>query len=200
MKICWDNLEGIYRTRRGNLKKGNTIYVYRESCKVCKEPFLVSKYRDSNFCGHICSGVGENNPFFGKTHTKETKKKISNSRKGKCCGDESPTKRKEVREKISHSKQGENHPYYGKRGKQTANWKGGYHTNNIPTYDTYASRLLIAEDVRRCPTNNNILEVKCAYCGKWLTPKIWEVSNRIQFINGKYNLEYRFLDIRSTKN
>jgi len=26
MKICWDNLETLYLTRKGNLKKNNLIY------------------------------------------------------------------------------------------------------------------------------------------------------------------------------
>jgi hypothetical protein len=37
---------------------------------------------------------GENNPFYGKHHSEETKKKISESRKGKLIG--------------------KNHPMYGK--------------------------------------------------------------------------------------
>ena len=41
---------------------------------------------------------GENNPFYGKHHTEETKKKISEARKGKT--------------------QGENHPFYGKHHSQ----------------------------------------------------------------------------------
>jgi hypothetical protein len=44
--------------------------------------------------------IGELNPFFGKQHTKDTKKSISNSRKGKCMGESNPSKRLEVREKI----------------------------------------------------------------------------------------------------
>lgn len=38
---------------------------------------------------------GEKNPFYGKHHSDETKKKISKNRKGKCAG--------------------ENHPFYGKK-------------------------------------------------------------------------------------
>ena len=38
---------------------------------------------------------GEKNPFYGKHHSDETKKKISKNRKGKCVG--------------------ENHPFYGKK-------------------------------------------------------------------------------------
>lgn len=34
--------------------------------------------------------MGEGNPFYGKQHSKETKQKISNSRKGKCSGKDHP--------------------------------------------------------------------------------------------------------------
>lgn len=34
--------------------------------------------------------MGENNPFYGKHHTDETKEKISSSRKGKCVGEQHP--------------------------------------------------------------------------------------------------------------
>lgn len=33
---------------------------------------------------------GENNPFYGKHHTEESKEKISKNRKGKCAGEEHP--------------------------------------------------------------------------------------------------------------
>lgn len=48
-----------------------------------------------------CSTSGENNPFFGKKHTSQTKKKISKSRKGKCCGINNPMNDPIKREKIS---------------------------------------------------------------------------------------------------
>lgn len=54
--------------------------------------------------------VGENNPFYGKTHTKETKQKISEARKGKCAGVEHPmygkTHTEESIKKISKNRQG----------------------------------------------------------------------------------------------
>jgi hypothetical protein len=44
--------------------------------------------------------VGEGNPFFGKKHTKETKKKISDNRKGKAKGIKNAMSKKENRDKI----------------------------------------------------------------------------------------------------
>lgn len=43
---------------------------------------------------------GKGNPFFGKKHSIETRKKVSLSRKGKCIGNNNPSKRLDVRLKI----------------------------------------------------------------------------------------------------
>ena len=54
--------------------------------------------------------MGKGNPFYGKHHTEETKRKISESRKGKCIGEEHPMygkhHSKENLEKISKNRQG----------------------------------------------------------------------------------------------
>ena len=53
---------------------------------------------------------GENNPFYGKKHTEETKQKISENRKGKCAGEEHPMYGKhhteESLQKISQNRRG----------------------------------------------------------------------------------------------
>lgn len=51
--------------------------------------------------------TGENNPFYGRKHTEETKKKISQSKTGKKQSDE-------IRKKKSEIFKGENNPMYGK--------------------------------------------------------------------------------------
>jgi 5-methylcytosine-specific restriction endonuclease McrA len=62
--------------------------------------------------------------------------------------------------------------------------KGGYASNNIPMYDTYAHQLEpYGEQCRRNIDDPNILEVKCIYCGKWHIPKRIDVRNRINSIN-----------------
>jgi len=72
-----------------------------------------------------------------------------------------------------------------------SNWKGGYYSNNIPTYDKYIDRISFVEKCRRNKHDKNILELKCAYCGNWFIPKLSDVDNRITAINtitGEYRL------------
>ena len=52
---------------------------------------------------------GKNHPNYGKHHSEETRKKISETEKGKTCSEES-------RKKMSEAKRGEKHPMYGKFG------------------------------------------------------------------------------------
>lgn len=77
MKICWDNLEGIRLTRGGTFKKGSATYIHKRSCVICGEPYLTLSYRQSNVCGLSCANSGKNNSMYGKLHTIETKKEIS---------------------------------------------------------------------------------------------------------------------------
>ena len=79
MKICWDNLEKVKFTKNGTLRKGSTAYLYKEACEKCGEPYLTIKSVQSKFCSRSCAFSGENNPMYGKTHTVEVKKKISES-------------------------------------------------------------------------------------------------------------------------
>ena len=51
---------------------------------------------------------GENNPMYGKTFSKEHRRKISESQKGKTLSEEH-------KRKISETISGENHPWYGKK-------------------------------------------------------------------------------------
>ena len=88
MKICWDTLEGMYLSRNGYLRRGSSSYVEMDVCKWCGDPYLSDKGRLSMFCSSSCARCGENNPFFGKIHTIESRKKMSKnspSYKGSLC-------------------------------------------------------------------------------------------------------------------
>ena len=106
----------------------------------------------------------EGNAFFGKKHSKETKKKISQSKKGTPAwnkgiprteevknklrkphltiqGENNPAKRLEVREKISKSKMGENNP-------NAKHWKiQDLRTNEIIEFTGGIKRWCLEHDV-----------------------------------------------------
>jgi 5-methylcytosine-specific restriction endonuclease McrA len=83
MKICWDMLEGARLIKSGTFRKNQVTYVYKESCTKCGESYLAEKRRQSKVCGHSCA-IGEKNHYmYGKTHTIEVKKRMSESSKGK---------------------------------------------------------------------------------------------------------------------
>ena len=188
MKICWDNLENIRLTKKGNFKDviKNRNYHYKESCRNCGEPFLGEN--KTHFCCVICGSLGEfssmygktgeNSPLYGKKHSEEHCENISKGLKDKI-------RTKEHCENISK----------GLKGKYTGNkchlWKGGYSSNDVPLYDTYAPQLEWCEEVRRSPTDRNILESRCTYCGKWHIPRLYDIKNRTIFINKSIGSESR---------
>jgi hypothetical protein len=185
MKICWDNLENLKLTRNGYFRDivKRTIFRYVDECKTCKEPFLTRTNTKGIYCCNCCKRLTEESKrkvgdsHKGKRLSEEHKKKISDGNKGRKSS-------KSTREKIRKSKIGENNPMYGRYGRKSGNWKGGYTSKNIPTYDTYATQLKWTEEVRRNEKDPNILEVKCFKCTEWFIPKAYDVYNRIQYLKG----------------
>lgn len=58
---------------------------------------------------------GENNPFYGKTHTDETKLKISRANKGRKLFFSKEHRRLLSESNIRRNHRGENHPFWGKK-------------------------------------------------------------------------------------
>ena len=115
-----------------------------------------------------------NNPMYGKHHSSATKAKISKSNTGKRHSEE--TKQKMSRDRM---------------GNPPTNYKGVTETG-FATYDTYADRLSVFEEVRVSPDNSNFLEVRCTSCRKWHIP-LWSiVRNRLAAFNGTMPGEHRF--------
>ena len=151
MKICWNMLEGLKLTKLGTFKKGSATYIYKESCVICGKPYLTLSYRQSNVCGLSCANSGKNNSNYGKIHTVETRKKMS--------------------EKASR-----------RIGCLSTNYKGGVRALGVTTYDAYKHTLGLYEEVRK-QRGTEILEVKCAYCGKWFAPTHDAIGRRLIVIN-----------------
>lgn len=82
---------------------GQFRYVYKDTCKTCKEPFLAPKHhRKCEYCCHKCipGKFGKDNPRYGKHHTEEHKRKIAESEKGKIVSEETKQKQRESRLKF----------------------------------------------------------------------------------------------------
>lgn len=86
MKITED-LKMIYSERTEkwyivypNGKKGGRGYIYKDACKKCGEPYymLVGGTLEE-YCSKSCGQSGEQNPMFGKSHSKEAREKQGES-------------------------------------------------------------------------------------------------------------------------
>ncbi len=62
MKICWNTLDGIKLTNRGNFakyKNGKRLvaYKYNDECFYCHEPYFTIKKQNSKYCSKKCSNM-----------------------------------------------------------------------------------------------------------------------------------------------
>jgi hypothetical protein len=139
----------------------------------------------------------------GRKHSEETKEKIGKQHKGKIVSEETKEKLRqynlgrklseEHRKNIGISGKGRKHSEEtkkriseGNKGKHSeensSNWKGGYNKKGITTYDTYIHKLQNIHECRRNEEDQNILEVKCTYCGKWYIPTYRAINARLDAI------------------
>lgn len=67
-----------FREDNPNWKGGKTFF----TCPKCNKEVRTSGHRNQETCSDCKDISGERNPFFGKSHSEETKKRISEKRKG----------------------------------------------------------------------------------------------------------------------
>lgn len=145
----------------------------------------IHQFKNGRWC---CSNIVNHCPSWSQN--------MANTKKGSSLSESHKKKIKatmqdrKIREKIRQANLGENNP----------NWRGGYDKNNIPQYDIYADKISYAEDVRRSKEDQNILEVKCAYCGNWFIPKSSFINYRITCLNNLYRGEGRLYCSDKCKN
>jgi 5-methylcytosine-specific restriction endonuclease McrA len=81
--------------------------------------------------------------------------------------------------------------YYGDNLKQI-NKQNKIRLERNALFKSYFKQLEVFEEIRPCPENLKLLEVKCAYCGKWMKPTNLQIQNRLQVFNGQMSGECRF--------
>lgn len=221
MKICWDNLEGVSLNRMGNFKKGTSVYVYKEVCVKCGESYLTKKSNQSNFCSFSCAN--KDKPLsnehkkklsilrMGRTHSMETKKKISESLKGLLSGKKNgmygrahtgeTRKLMVIKGKENMLKRIKNCDTPTVRGKDHPNWKGGVARKKLPLFDTYAHQIEYVHEVRPVVRGGiKLLEVRCKNCNNWFVPKTNDVRSRLGSLVGRKDGENNFYCSNECKN
>ncbi|MBT3456271.1 hypothetical protein HN446_04355 [bacterium] len=68
-----------------------------------------------------------------------------------------------------------------RKGAKNSKWIGG---SSVSGFDAYAKKIDFAEKVRPSPRNEKLLEVTCAYCGRWFQPSTSQVSQRTRALYG----------------
>lgn len=157
--------EGKYQFKNGKW----CCHKNHQSCPVIKQKYseIIQNRTDKEKEEISKKFRGKNNPYYGK--------------KGYWTGKIGPNKGKKrsISSKIKQSKTMKKTQI----GDYNNNWKGGYARDNIPQYDRFKKELSLIEKIRRNKTDQNILEIKCAYCGEWCIPKSTEVYERLRSID-----------------
>ena len=208
-----ENCSNCYNPFLRESSNKNGLFCSKSCAASNKNHSFYGKHHSKETRAKISKSLsGENNPNYGKCRSESTKVKISKANKGKYRSENTKEKLRQInlgkklsnetRRKIgkTNKKNWENKEYKEKfSGENCSSWKGGYSLKNIPTYDTYARQINWCEDVRKNKIDSNILDIKCAYCGKWFTPTLKEIQDRIQALKGNYNGERRIYCSNSCK-
>ena len=143
-KYGWDNFQHIIIAK--GLTKEEAEWLEIELIKVWD-----TTNRDKGYNivegGNAFDGLqGELNPNYGRTHSEETRRKISESRIGKYFGEENPfygrTHSEETRRKISEKAMGRTSPMKGKTG-ELASCYGREHS------DEEKEKILLSQPTRQ---------------------------------------------------
>jgi hypothetical protein len=156
------------------------------------------KGKNSEYCkGHYIRSAdtirnisGKNNPFYGRHHTRKTKKRMSVERIGRKSPMKGKRHTKESRKKMSESLSGEKHPFYGKHHtKETLKKLSKALTGKHPSEET---RNKISKSlVGRCFSKATLKKMSASQSGKNhpFYGKFGKYSSR--WLGGKYSYWHR---------
>lgn len=159
-------------------------------CSKCKKELDVSCFhkRNDRKCGYAsrckfcCKQYNKENALKKKKYNKQYNKKNS-----KQISEQKKERRRLHFELIAKQRK----KYYIGHKEQIAK-KNKQYNNSFAIFKTYSKRLEQFEKVRKCSENLKLLEVKCAYCGKWFVPTTLQAKNRLQVFDGTGFGEQRF--------
>jgi len=136
------------------------------------------------FCSRQCVNefqVGANNPFWDKTHSKETKERVSNSRKGKCSGNQNAKGYRHTTEAKKRISEASKHLWETQRDKMVNSLPRGvdhiYHKQ--PELRRHRKEFT---PVQRKEWSGN----KCSFCG---STEFLELDHIIPIFDGGKNIK-----------
>ena len=133
-------------------------------CKLCKK----QRYRNKR--GHILKQQ--------KVYQKINVKQRATYQKQYCKDNVEDKKQYDIQYRECHMKQRSD---YNKK-----------HDKDLALFENYSKKLEMFEKIRRYSGNSELLEVKCAYCGKWVIPINSQVGRRVRVFNGTISGEHHF--------
>jgi hypothetical protein len=180
MKICWDNLEklefrdGFFYVKKN---KGNIRWYVRGPCATCGEDYL-TKY-ESMFCSYSCSNKSREPHIWSKESREKLSKSVSKEKNPNWENNYSNAARKKIGDTHRGKEISLSHIERIKKYWENRRKAGTSIGPNGASYDRNAPLLEWREEVRRSKVISTIIEVRCAYCGKWFQPTYCQVGCRI---------------------
>lgn len=178
-----------------------------KACSKCGELFPLTaefwhrnKSRSTGF-ENACKKCASSrvSKYYSKTENKEkarkyrlsNKQKIKNRDKLYYINNKDKFLKKDLCVEDLKNLKKERADYYKQNKKRISEKKKEYMSSKA-LYKTFYKKLSKVEPVRKSLEKEDIIEVKCAYCGNWFPPTVSQANNRVCSINGSTTGEGRF--------
>lgn len=161
IEICEDEDELCEKEREYILNNIKNPLCYNKNIVSAKNHHCVEETRKKMSENHADFN-GENHPMFGKSHSAESRKKMSKSHNGKSHSNETKVKiskansnpSEETRKKMSNAQIGENNPCFGRNGIKNPAY------NTVYCYDKSDLYTKLAVTSVEYKNNNNLIIVR----------------------------------------